>query len=446
MINNNSHLRSCNIQTLGYVPYSQTKIDFYDEANYELSKAELNEAVNLSGYTKKEKLQVYTEIENKPLTNTGRMWQAALDGVWKTMIDVDGWKLPATFDSYNICGKGYFKICPTDGYVRRFVYHCGRMGCEKCAKRAGSRMAKKIERRIWLYGLRVRSLSDGKNNPLSSHVIEAIDPASEFWNYSKVKQTSTLKKTRKLAGITGGAEINHLWRFDKSDLSPRYSPHKHLIAYGWIKENAYEIIQNELGLKINYIKVKNGTLKNRVDVFATAYYQLSHCAVKQNKHSIKWFGNLSYSKISNKILYKYKDEEYRQQDDDIERTKHCPICMEKLIPAKINILFDNWKRWIPPISSLDEGCTFERDVFVSVDYNKKEKIPYYDENYQVFYKQTNKEREELTKLNRPDLYDKKTTNQSIVSFSSGLRRIRPRDKLTMTCELREGGLLGVGST
>ncbi len=431
-------------QTLGYVPYSQTKIDFYDEANYELSKQELNEAVNLSGYTKKEKLQVYNEIEDKPLTNTGRMWQAALNGQYKTMMDHKGWKLPGTFDSYNICGKGYFKICPTDKFVRRFVYHCGRMGCETCAKRAGSRMAKKIERRIWLYGLRIQSLSNGKNNPLSSHVIEAIDPASEFWNYSKVKQTSTLKKARKLAGITGGAEINHLWRFDKESLTPRYSPHKHLIAYGWIKENAYDIIQEKLGLKINYIKVRNGTLTDRVDVFATAYYQLSHCAVKENKHSVKWFGSLSYSKISNKVLEQYKDEEYKLQDDAIEKTKQCPVCSERLIPAKINLLFEQWRKWIPPGISLDEGCTYDRDVFESVDYNKKEKIPYYDKNYEVFFKQNNREREEAKKLERPDLYCKKTYNQSLSSFSSGspLKEI-PRDKLVMqpiNIELREGGL------
>ena len=188
----------------GYLASSQTRIDLFDEVNYELSKQEIREAVDLSGYSKKEKLVVYKEIENKPLTNTGRMWACVLMGIWKTMMDIDGWKLPATFDKYNICGKAGYKTCQVDNIGKRFVYHCGRLGCEIFAKRAGARMAKKIERRIWLYGLRIKHLSKGRKNPLPSHVIEAIDPKSEFWDWSKQKQVSTLKKIRKLAGISGG--------------------------------------------------------------------------------------------------------------------------------------------------------------------------------------------------------------------------------------------------
>jgi len=399
-----------------YPACTQTKIDLYDEVNYELSKDDLQEALQLSGYTKRDKEELIDQVDTKELTNTGRMWACALMGVWKTMIDVDGWKLPATFDSYNICGKGFFKICPNDNFVKRFVYHCGRIGCETCAKRAGSRMSKKIERRIWLYGLRVKHLSKGRKNPLPSHVIESIKPDSKFWDWSKTKQISTLKKVRKLAGISGGAEINHLWAFDKSDLKPFYRPHKHLISFGWIKENASQLIKEQLGIDVVYHKVKNGTLRNRVDVFAVAYYQLSHCAVKHNKHSIKWFGDLSYSKISNKTLDQYKDEEYRKLDEDIEKSKCCPICTEKLIPARINEDFENWRVWIPPISSLDEGCVYDREVFVSVDFNHGEKIPYYDDNYQVYYKQTLRERNEIRESKRPDLYDKITKNQELICF------------------------------
>ena len=401
-------------QTSGYVPFSQTKIDLFDEVNYELSKKELREAVDLSGYTRREKLVV---SETKQLTNTGRMWACALMGIWKTMMDKDGWKLPATFDSYNICGKGSFKMCQlADNFSRRFVYHCGRIACEVCAKRAGARMAKKIERRVWLYGLRVRHFTKGRKNPLPSHVIEAIDPKSDFWNWNKQKQVSTLKKIRKLAGISGGAEINHLWAFDKSDLKPFYRPHKHLIAYGWIKPNASKLIKKEFGINLVYFKVRNGTLRSRVDVFAVAFYQLSHCAVKSNKHSIKWFGDLSYNKISNKTLEQYIDEEYRLQDEEIERTKCCPICNQRLIPASIDTTLKNWRHLIPPIKIQQEGFVFDSGLFLSVDFKKHEKIPYYDENFQVFYKQTKRERKEIRESKRPDLYAKKTNNQLLAVF------------------------------
>jgi len=303
-----------------------------------------------------------------------------------------------------------------DNFARRFVYHCGRIGCEVCAKRAGARIAKKIERRITLYGLRTRKLSKGRKNPLSSHVIEAVEPKSEFWNYPKEKQNRILKRMRVLAGISGGVVINHFWRFDKSDLSPIYSPHKHLICYGWIKENASQLIKEQLGIDVVYHKVKNGTLRNRVDVFAVAFYQLSHCAVNHRKHSLQWFGNMANNKLSNKTLEQYKDEEYILQDEEIERSKCCPICSERLTPAKIDYTFDNWRRYIPPIEQQEQGFEFDSGLFLSVDFVEGEKIPYYDENYQVHYKQTLRERKEVRESKRPDLYAKTTNNQSILCF------------------------------
>jgi len=405
-------------QFTGYVPFPQTtKIDwFFDEANFELSKEELREAITLSGYTKKDKLQVSEQVDTTKLTNTGRMWACALMGIWKTMLDVDGWKLPATFDKYSICGKGYFKICSIDNFVRKFVYHCGRIGCEVCAKRAGARAAKRIERRIWLFGLKIKHETKGRRNPLPSHVIEAIDPKDDFWNWKKEKQVAILNKIRKLAGISGGAEINHLWAFDKSNLNPFYRPHKHLIAYGWIKSNASELIKKKFGINLVYFKVRNGTLRSRVDVFAVAFYQLSHASIKKNKHSIKWFGDLAYNKVSNKTLEQYKDEEYDLQDEEIEKTKCCDICNERLVPAKIDVHCRDWRSYIPPPEQLETGCVFSNGLFVAVDFYKKEKIPYYDENYEVTYKKTKKEELELKKLERPDLYDRKTNNQILVWF------------------------------
>jgi len=403
-------------QTLGYVPSPQTKIDLFNEVNFSLSNEELQEAISLSGYTKKDKTRLNKEIDPSKLTNTGRMWACALMGIWKTMIDVNGWKLPATFEKYNICGKGFFKMCPIDNFVRKFVYHCGRIGCEICAKRAGARLSKKIERRIWLYSLKIKHDTKGRRNPLPSHVIEAIDPKDDFWNWKKEKQTRILREMRIMAGIKGGAEINHLWAFDKSDLKPFYRPHKHLIAFGWIKSNASELIQKKFGVNVVYHKVRGGTLRSRVDVFAVAFYQLSHSAVKHNKHSVKYFGDLSYNQESNKTLEKYKDEEYILQDSEIEKTKCCPDCGEKLIPAKINKNYKNWRLWIPPIKVLEEGCKVASGMFLLVDFFEGEKIPYYDDNYQETFKLTKKEQRELQEIKRPDLYGKKTNNQELICF------------------------------
>ena len=267
-----------------------------------------------------------------------------------------------------------------------------------------------------MYSLKIKHDTKGRRNPLPSHVIEAIDPKDDFWNWNKGKQTRILKKIRLLAGITGGAEIKHLWAFEKLALKPFYRPHKHLIAFGWIKPNASELIKKQFGINLVYHKVRGGTLRSRVDVFAVAFYQLSHCAVKHNKHSVKYFGDLSYNKISNKTLEKYKDEEYILQDSIIEKTKCCPDCGEKLIPAKINKNYKNWRLWIPPIKVLEEGCKVASGMFLSVDFFEGEKIPYYDENFKETFKLTKKEKRILQEIKRPDLYDKKTKNQELICF------------------------------
>ena len=399
----------------GYLAFSQSKIDLFNEVNHELSNEEIDEAIQLSGYTKIDKSKLKKQNE-RPLTNTGRMWACALMGIWKTMMDKDGWKLPATFQAYNICGKGYYKACLVDKFAKRFIYHCGRIGCEICAKRAGSRIAKKIERRITLYSLRMKKITKGRYNPLASHVIESIEPNSEFWNWSKEKQNRILKRMRIIAGISGGCVINHLWRFDKSDLTPIYSPHKHLIAFGWIKPNASQLIKEELGIDVVYHKVRNGTLRNRVDVFAVAFYQLSHCAVNHKKHSVQWFGELANNKLSNKTLEQYKDEEYLLQDEEIERSKCCPICSERLHPCKINKTFDDWREFIPPIDLQNDGFEFESGLFLSLDFVNGEKISYYDDGYDVLYKETLMEQKEKQEALRPDLYAKKTVNQLLSLF------------------------------
>jgi len=400
----------------GYLASTQTKIDLHDEANFELSKEELAEAVKLSGYTTKDKEHFSKEVNEKKLSSTQRMWACALMGVWKTMVDVDGWKLPATFNKYNICGKGFFKRCREDNFVRKYVYHCGRLGCEVCAKRAGARASKKIEKRIWLYGLRIQKISKGRRNPLPSHIIEAVDAKDDFWKLPKEKQTTLLKKIRKEVGLIGGAEINHLWAFDKSDLKPFFRPHKHLIAYGWLRSDAHEIIKEKFGINMVYHKVAGGTLRTRLDVFAVAFYQLSHTAVKHDKHSIKWFGELSYRKISNKTLEKFKDQEYLDQDNEIEKTKSCDCCHERLIPAKIDDKLRDWRERMPPPDELEKGCVFSHGLFISVDFFKGDKMPYYNEEFEEDYKLKKSEAEELKKLAKPELYFKKTTNQKLTCF------------------------------
>ena len=136
------------------------------------------------------------------------MYQLAEKGTWKTMMDVAGAKLPGCADPYPVCNSWVFRKCVSHEYGKRVNHSCNRLSCPTCVRSAGIRIAKKIERRMFLYGLKEQHESKGSRNPKSSHVIEAIHPKDEFWSLPRHKQNMKLKEMRKIAGIKGGLRYN----------------------------------------------------------------------------------------------------------------------------------------------------------------------------------------------------------------------------------------------
>ena len=52
-------------QTSGYLAFSPSKIDLSDEVNYELSKDDKDEALQLYGYSKIDKSKLKKELDEK---------------------------------------------------------------------------------------------------------------------------------------------------------------------------------------------------------------------------------------------------------------------------------------------------------------------------------------------------------------------------------------------
>jgi len=113
----------------------------------------------------------------------------------------------------------------------------------------------------------------------------------------------------KESGFRGGSCIFHPFR--ENDLTKEwyFSPHFHLIGYGWIQ-----------GTKEGYARhgwiVKNVGLRKTVS--GTALYQLSHAGIHEKYHTVTWFGTLSYNKL--KVPRQLPSKET------------CPICGERLRP------------------------------------------------------------------------------------------------------------------
>lgn len=218
-------------------------------------------------------------------------------------IQEDGWHLPGTETKKEDCGRWLTKGCLDVAnhvhgdykgkiYIKTFQKSCYRADCELCFKKWMARQSGKAEKRIKKY----ENLSKKK----VKHII--VSPPAWLHNKPKKELAKLAYKVLKDVNCIGGAVVFHPFRYNRDYKEWYYSPHFHVLGFGWI--------ENTVG---NYNKngwfVKNkGT---RDSIFSTVYYQLSHAGIKKHNHTLVWFGDLSYSKL------KVEDEPEKDQ---------CPLC------------------------------------------------------------------------------------------------------------------------
>jgi len=225
---------------------------------------------------------------------------------WYT-IEQDGWHLPATKDSRDDCGKWLTKGCldvPAHAktehkgkvFIKTFQKSCYRADCEVCFKKWMARESNKAARRIEKY--------EKLSHQPAKHIVVSVP--SWFYYYGVKELRKEAYRILKQVNCIGGTLIFHPFRYHKDSKSWYYSPHFHVIGFGWI------VKAEELYRKGGWI-VKNKGVRD--SIFATFYYQLSHAGVKKGFHTLTWFGDLSYSKL--------KVE--KEPDSSL-----CPLCSAKL--------------------------------------------------------------------------------------------------------------------
>jgi len=120
----------------------------------------------------------------------------------------------------------------------------------------------------------------------------------------------------KRAGIVGGVSMFHAYRLKNDGKTWFYSPHFHMIGYGWVI-NTKKISSND-----GWVIKNKGVRKNSTEVYSTVAYQLSHTAIAKGVHSVNWFGELSYR---SKYALELKRE---KQESDADK---CPYCSQYLV-------------------------------------------------------------------------------------------------------------------
>jgi len=196
-------------------------------------------------------------------------------------------------------------------YVINKKLSCKRSECKVCwgdwLVREASRITERIEK--------FRNLAQ-RNGFRSSKPIHVIaSPPNWLWNLSWTELKKMIRKLITEAGIVGGVLMFHGCRRDKKTGNWYWSPHFHIVCYGWL------LSTQKLNRKGWIIKNK-GIRKNSTGVYSTVSYLLSHTAIAKGIHSVTWFGDLSYRS-------KYALELKREiEESDADR---CPYCSQYLV-------------------------------------------------------------------------------------------------------------------
>jgi len=226
------------------------------------------------------------------------------EGKNQATIEYDKWHLPGQEPKKSDCGLWSFMGCLNKAqhpnkefFLKPFQRSCFRADCEKCCFKWLGRAASKATKRMELY--------EKQSKKMAKHIIISVP----HWDYYKPKKDLAKKVYHLLKKVKAdsGLVIFHPFRYDKDTDMWYYSPHFHVLGFGWI------VNTKELYEESGYI-VKN--LGKRDSVFGTIYYQLSHCGVKKKNHSLTYFGECSYGKL--------------KLDEAQEDSKKCPYCKEFL--------------------------------------------------------------------------------------------------------------------
>lgn len=204
---------------------------------------------------------------------------------------VSGWGLPSHGDSKDSCGTFFMLGCLNvsdhpDGLAvfKPMVKRCFDPKCPVDWKAWVLREAERISDRID---------SAMKQKPwLGKPIHFVVSIPKKDWHLSKDEMCRRAYASSRRTGFLGGSVIYHPFR-ESIDGRWYFSPHLHFIGFGFISG---EKCAKEYA-KSGWIYHNEGVRKT---VFGTAYYQLTHCGVwygAGKKHSVTWFGELSYNKL-----------------------------------------------------------------------------------------------------------------------------------------------------
>ena len=230
-------------------------------------------------------------------------------------------KMVGTGESKEYCGVFVTEGCanynehPNEmAYGQRRRFACKRAECPTCwdswLVREASRVTERIEK------FRMLSERNGFRSCKPIHVI--VSPPKWKCNVSWTELKKESRKMVKRAGIIGAVSMFHAMRL--KDKTWFYSPHFHLIGYGWV------VNTKKISSEDGWVIKNKGIRKSSTEVYSTVAYLLSHTSIAKGVHSVTWFGDLSYR---SKYALELKRDVVESESDK------CPYCSQYLVLFEI---------------------------------------------------------------------------------------------------------------
>ena len=201
-------------------------------------------------------------------------------------------------------------------FIKPTKFNCNRLRCSECYTRAAFSRSVKINKRI-KYFQQTEGYYNSPDKLIETHVI--VSPRIEIQDtYESIR--SKVVKLLLDVGVVGGVLVVHHFRCDDYSNYKNRGLHFHCVGY------APDAFIDGVEVARQFKKHHFAIVKNkgaRKSVRKTVSYLLGHCSVKKGKHSITWFGKLSYSNM--------KYHMSRVDLDDLEKIRCCPVCQESLV-------------------------------------------------------------------------------------------------------------------
>ena len=243
------------------------------------------------------------------------------------------WVLPGHGHYYKHCRQPVSLGCLEEplhpsgaAHVKVVIYRCKRVTCSACFRHSIMRAGMKAAQRVVGFGMYLDSVFGSNSRGVMRHDVVSIDPAlhesmrdpAEFKRvmgkaidvFMYKGDLPDLKSKVRADGLLGAMVVVHPWRFDHEKGTKYWSPHAHLLSYGYITPDRIASARARMDNQVNFMNKSTFTSVSHASFLVQ--YLLSHCGIRVSRevgkqfHSgqlLSYYGRLANNKFGASAVF-----------------------------------------------------------------------------------------------------------------------------------------------